>query len=93
MQFKRMERTFFHGYPLRSFSCGDPGHLIADRYAFRIPAMTPSTNPTSTVMYKILIAVKARNAIVVAPHPAAVKCCVETARLMAEAGKLEFQQT
>lgn len=52
-----------------------------------VAALTPSTNPTSTVMYKILISVKARNAIVVAPHPAAVKCCVETARLMAEAGE------
>ncbi|HKZ71008.1 MAG TPA: aldehyde dehydrogenase family protein, partial [Anaerolineales bacterium] len=50
-----------------------------------VAALTPSTNPTSTVMFKILIAVKGRNAIVVAPHPAAVKCCVETARLMAEA--------
>ena len=52
-----------------------------------VAALTPSTNPTSTVMFKILIAVKARNAIVVAPHPAAVKCCGETARIMAEAGE------
>src|SRR5579859_13236 len=52
-----------------------------------VAALTPSTNPTSTTMFKILIAVKARNAIVVAPHPAAVKCCVETARVMAEAGE------
>jgi len=52
-----------------------------------VAALTPSTNPTSTVMFKTLIAVKARNAIVVAPHPAAVKCCAETARLMAEAGE------
>src|SRR3989304_1261286 len=52
-----------------------------------VAALTPSTNPTSTVMFKVLIAVKARNAIVVAPHPAAVKCCHETARLMAEAGE------
>jgi acetaldehyde dehydrogenase (acetylating) len=52
-----------------------------------VAALTPSTNPTSTVMFKILIAVKARNAIVVAPHPSAAKCCVETARLMAEAGE------
>ena len=52
-----------------------------------VAALTPSTNPTSTVMFKILISVKAKNAIVVAPHPAAVKCCVETARLMAEAGE------
>ncbi len=52
-----------------------------------VAALTPSTNPTSTTMFKILIAVKARNAIVVAPHPAAAKCSAETARLMAEAGE------
>ena len=52
-----------------------------------VAALTPSTNPTSTAMFKILIAVKARNAVVVAPHPYAVKCCVETARIMAEAGE------
>ncbi len=50
-----------------------------------IAALTPSTNPTSTVMNKVLMAVKARNAIVIAPHPAAVNCCVETARIMDQA--------
>lgn len=50
-----------------------------------IAGLTPSTNPTSTVMYKILVAVKARNAIVIAPHPAAAKCCFETTRIMAQA--------
>ncbi len=52
-----------------------------------IAALTPSTNPTSTTMFKVLIAVKARNGIVVAPHPSSYKCCVETVRLMAEAGE------
>jgi acetaldehyde dehydrogenase (acetylating) len=52
-----------------------------------VAAVSPSTNPTSTVMYKTLIAVKARNGIVHAPHPAAVKCCGETIRVMAEAGE------
>ena len=52
-----------------------------------VAALTPSTNPTSTVIYKTLIAVKARNAIVIAPHPTAAKCCVEAARIMAEAGE------
>ena len=52
-----------------------------------IAALTPSTNPTSTVMYKILIAVKARNAIVIAPHPSAAKCCYETAQIMARAAE------
>jgi acetaldehyde dehydrogenase (acetylating) len=51
-----------------------------------VAALTPSTNPTSTVMFKILISVKARNGIVVAPHPAAARCCAETARVMIEAG-------
>ncbi len=50
-----------------------------------VAALTPSTNPTSTTMFKILIAVKARNAIVCAPHPSAKKCCYDTATLMAQA--------
>ena len=50
-----------------------------------IAALTPSTNPTSTVMNKILIAVKARNAIVIAPHPSAVNCCVATTEIMEKA--------
>ena len=52
-----------------------------------VAALTPSTNPTATTMFKILISVKARNGIVVAPHPSAAKCCAETAALMAEAGE------
>jgi acetaldehyde dehydrogenase (acetylating) len=50
-------------------------------------ALTPSTNPTSTTMFKILIAVKARDAIIVAPHPSAIKCCYETAQVMARAAE------
>lgn len=52
-----------------------------------VAAVSPSTNPTSTVMFKTLIAVKARNGVVHAPHPAAWKSCVETTRIMAEAGE------
>lgn len=52
-----------------------------------VAALTPSTNPTSTVMFKTLISVKARDAIVVAPHPSAVNCCVETANIMARAAE------
>ncbi len=48
-----------------------------------VAALTPSTNPTSTVIYKILIAVKARDAIIIAPHPSAAKCSIETTKLMA----------
>lgn len=52
-----------------------------------IAALTPSTNPTSTVIFKILIAVKARDAIIIAPHPAAAKCSFEAARIMAQAAE------
>lgn len=52
-----------------------------------VAALTPSTNPTSTVIYKILIAVKARDAIVIAPHPSAAKCSYEAAELMAKAAE------
>ncbi len=52
-----------------------------------VGALTPSTNPTSTVINKILISVKARNGIVVAPHPTAVKCSLETAKLMSDAAE------
>ncbi|MFH2103712.1 MAG: aldehyde dehydrogenase family protein [Chloroflexota bacterium] len=52
-----------------------------------VAALIPSTNPTSTTINKILIAVKARNAIVNAPHPSAVKCSLEATRLMAAAAE------
>jgi acetaldehyde dehydrogenase (acetylating) len=52
-----------------------------------IVALTPSTNPTSTAMFKLLSAVKARNAIVVAPHPSAVHCTYETCWLMQQAAE------
>lgn len=52
-----------------------------------IAALVPTTNPTSTAMYKSIIAVKSRNAIVISPHPRAVKCTCEAARIMAEAAE------
>jgi acetaldehyde dehydrogenase/alcohol dehydrogenase len=48
-------------------------------------AVTPITNPTSTVLFKILIALKSRNPIVIRPHGSARKCSVEAARLCYEA--------
>lgn len=50
-----------------------------------IAAIIPTTNPTSTAMYKTLISLKAGNAIVVSPHPRAKKCTVETLRICNEA--------
>jgi acetaldehyde dehydrogenase/alcohol dehydrogenase len=48
-------------------------------------ALTPLTNPTSTVIFKILICLKTRNPIIVSPHRAARKCGREAARIMGEA--------
>lgn len=52
-----------------------------------VAALTPSTNPTSTALFKVLIGVKARDAVIVAPHPAAVRCSAESVRVLAEAGE------
>ena len=52
-----------------------------------VAALTPSTNPTSTIMAKAISAVKARDAIVFAPHPAAVNCSSEAARTMQQAAE------
>ena len=54
-----------------------------------VAAIIPSTNPTSTAIFKILIAIKARDAVVLSPHPSATECINETARVMREAGEAE----
>ncbi len=46
----------------------------------------PSTNPTSTAIFKILIAIKSRNTIVLSPHPSAARCINETVKAMRDAG-------
>jgi acyl-CoA reductase-like NAD-dependent aldehyde dehydrogenase len=51
-----------------------------------VAAIIPSTNPTSTAIFKIIIAIKSRNPIVLSPHPSAAKCIAETTRVMKEAG-------
>jgi len=48
-------------------------------------AIVPTTNPTSTAIYKILIALKARCPIVISPHPSAVRCIARVAEIMGEA--------
>ncbi|WP_156009487.1 acetaldehyde dehydrogenase (acetylating) [Streptococcus ruminantium] len=47
--------------------------------------ITPSTNPTSTIIYKSIISIKSRNAIVFAPHPSAKRCSIEAAELVRKA--------
>ena len=50
-----------------------------------IGAIIPTTNPTSTAIFKILICLKTRNGIILAPHPRAKKCTVETAKILLKA--------
>jgi len=50
-----------------------------------VVGVIPSTNPTSTAIFKSIISIKSRNGIVISPHPSAAKCTHEAVRLMAEA--------
>src|SRR5947208_13476978 len=52
-----------------------------------VAAIIPTTNPTSTAIYKILIALKARCTIVISPHPQAVRCITRVAEVMDEAAR------
>ncbi len=63
---------------------GDVVEIAAPRGV--VAAIIPSTNPTSTAIFKIIIAVKSRNSIVLSPHPSAANCISETTRVMKEAG-------
>src|SRR6187399_2290912 len=50
-------------------------------------AIVPTTNPTSTAIYKILISLKARCPVVISPHPSAVRCISRVAEIMGEAAR------
>lgn len=52
-----------------------------------VAAIIPTTNPTSTALYKILIALKARCPIVLSPHPSAVRCITRAAEIMWDAAR------
>ena len=67
----------------------DPGEKI---WEIGVPvgvigAIVPSTNPTSTVCYKAIIALKAGNAIVFSPHPKALACTLRAAKIVADAAR------
>jgi acetaldehyde dehydrogenase / alcohol dehydrogenase len=47
-------------------------------------SLTPITNPTSTVLFKCIMAIKTRNAVIFSPHPNAWRCCSEAVRIMYE---------
>lgn len=50
-----------------------------------IAAVIPTTNPTSTAIFKTLISLKTRNGIIISPHPRAKNCTIEAARIVLEA--------
>ena len=50
-----------------------------------VAAVIPTTNPTSTAIFKALLSLKTRNGIVISPHPRAKKCTIEAARVVLEA--------
>ena len=50
-----------------------------------VAAVIPSTNPTSTTIYKTLISLKARNAVVLSPHPTAMRCICESVSVLLRA--------
>ena len=50
-----------------------------------LAGIIPTTNPTSTAIFKALIALKTRNAIIFSPHPRATKCTIEAARIVLDA--------
>lgn len=52
-----------------------------------IAAIVPSTNPTSTICYKALIALKSGNSIVFSPHPKAISCSLQAAKIVSDAAE------
>lgn len=52
-----------------------------------VAAVIPSTNPTSTAIFKAIISIKSRNAVVMSPHPSAAGCIAETVRVVREAAE------
>jgi len=63
----------------RIIEIGEPMGVVA--------ALIPSTNPTSTMMFKSIIALKGRNSIVASPHPKSVNCTLEAARIITQAAE------
>src|SRR5665811_1030355 len=50
-------------------------------------AITPVTNPTSTVLYKAIVAAKTRNAVIFRPSPFAIRCCERTVEILRDAAE------
>jgi len=69
----------WHDKATKVAAFGEPMGVVA--------ALIPVTNPTSTIIFKVLSAIKAGNAIVCAPHPRGVACGLETTQVMASAAQ------
>jgi acetaldehyde dehydrogenase (acetylating) len=69
------------------FIAADPGQGVYEVASPMgvVAAVIPSTNPTSTAIYKVLVSLKARNGIVLSPHPAAKSCIGAVAQCMHDA--------
>lgn len=82
------EDVWNHFRPMKTVGVISESDSIVEIAAPRgvVAAIIPSTNPTSTAIFKIIIAIKSRNTIVLSPHPAAARCIAETARIMRDAG-------
>jgi len=89
----RYNTTFVARYMLRQRAVGvlwaDPINRMT---AVGVPmgviaGLIPRTNPTSTVLFKALAAVKSGNAVVMSPHPRAVQCCLRATEVMAAAAE------
>lgn len=60
-------------------------HIIYAEPMGVVAAIIPTTNPTSTAMYKAIICTKSRNAVIASPHPSAARCTLEAVKVLAEA--------
>lgn len=78
--------NFFRGLKTVGVVSDTPGIVEIASPRGVVAAIIPSTNPTSTAIYKIIIAIKSRNTIVLSPHPSAAGCIAEATRIMREAG-------
>jgi acyl-CoA reductase-like NAD-dependent aldehyde dehydrogenase len=77
---------YYESWGLADVRIDHPRDLVElPRPAGVVFALTPSTNPVSTVYFKVLCALMARCAIVISPHPAAKECCADAATSLAAA--------
>lgn len=93
----KKQKNELTGFPLleyyRDLDLVTP-RVDADRKMVELPkpagvvfALTPATNPISTLNYKVMLALLSRNAIVISPHPRAAECSLDAVRVLAQAAE------